>query len=153
MSTWSKLTLSECHHETCLNCATWCSTPPMHTVLEITSATMKLPTFFDAFARCSTGILLNDQLLVGPMVHAPLIYVLFQFHQHRITLTTDISRMYCAILPEALRDLHHFVWRRHQHSEVKHYRMTRLSFGVLTSSFTVNMEVRMNAIKNERAHP
>ena len=63
----------------------------------------------------------------------------------------DISRMYRAVLlPEAQCDLHRFVWRRHQHGELKNYRMTKLKFGVLASSFTTNMAVRMNAIQNGR---
>ena len=62
--------------------------------------------------------------------------------------------MYHAILlPEAQRDLHRFIWRRHEHGELKDYRKTRLMFVVSASSFTANMEVRTNAIQNQRTHP
>ena len=69
-------------------------------------------------------------------------------------MTTDISSIYRAVLlPEATHDLHRFVWRRHEHSELKDYPMTRLTFGVSASSFAANMAVRTNAIQNERTHP
>ena len=64
---------------------------PMHAVHKTTSTTMKLRIIFDASAKSSAGVLLNDQLLVGATVHAPLIDMLLRFRQHRATLTTDIS--------------------------------------------------------------
>ena len=39
---------------------------------------------FDASAKSSTGVSLNDTLMVGPTVHPPLIDVLIRFHQHRM---------------------------------------------------------------------
>ena len=44
---------------------------PMHAVCKGTSTTSKLRVVFDASAKSSMDVLLNDQLLVGPMVHAP----------------------------------------------------------------------------------
>ena len=113
----------------------------MHAVHKNTSTTTKLHVVFDALAKSTTGVSLNDQLLVGPMVHAPLIDVLLQFCQYRVTLATDISSMYRAILlPEAQRDLHHFIWRRDEHRELKDYQMTQLTFTVLASSFATTWQ-------------
>ena len=39
---------------------------------------------FDASAKSSTGVSLNDTLMVGPTVHPPLIDVLIRFCQHRM---------------------------------------------------------------------
>ena len=64
---------------------------PMHTVYKASSTTKKLRVVFDAFAKSSTEASLNDQLLVGPTVHASLINVLLRFCRHRIASTTDIS--------------------------------------------------------------
>ena len=88
---------------------------PMHAVRKDTSTTTKLRVVFDASAKSSTGVSLNDQLLVGPTVHAPLVDVLLRFRRHKIAIATDISRMYRAVLlPETQRDLHRFVWRRNE---------------------------------------
>ena len=68
------------------------------------------------------GVLLNDQLLICPTVHAPLIDVLLQFHQPRVALTMDINRMYYAVrLPEAQHDFHRFVWRMYKPGKPKEY--------------------------------
>ena len=71
---------------------------PMHAIRKETSSTSKLRIVFDASAKTSTGTSLNDHLLIGPTVHAPLIDVLLRFRQHRVALTTDVSRMYRAVL-------------------------------------------------------
>lgn len=89
---------------------------------------------------------LNDILLVGPTVTSSLIDVLLRFRCHRIALTTDISRMYPAvILTESDWDLHLFIWRDDLNKPLKDYRMTRVTFGVSTSSFIANMCVKQNA--------
>ena len=127
---------------------------PMHAVRKETSSTSKLRIVFDASAKTSTGTSLNDHLLVGPTVHAPLIDVLLRFRQHRVALTTDVSRMYRAVLlPEDQRDLHRFVWREDQSQPIKDYRMTRLTFGVSASSFAANMALKQNAIDHKKSHP
>ena len=119
---------------------------PVHAVVKELSTTTKVRAIFDASAKSSTGVSLNDQLLVGPTVHSSLIDVLLRFRHHRIALTTDISRMYRAVLlPSDERDLHRFVWRRQPKEPLKDYRMTRVTFGVASSSYAANMAVKQNA--------
>ena len=65
---------------------------------------------------------------------------------HRIALVADVSRMYRAIaLINADKDLHRFVWRSSPSDILEDYRMTRLTFGVSSSSFIANMCVKQNA--------
>ena len=88
---------------------------PMHAVRKESSTTTKIRAVFDASAKSSTGVSLNDTLLVGPTIHPPLIDVLIRFRFHRIALTADVSRMYRAVaLDKPDQDLHHFVWRNNQ---------------------------------------
>ena len=61
---------------------------PMHAVRKEESTTTKLRVVFDASAKSSTSVSLNDSLLVGPTVHPSLIDVL---------VTTDVSKMYRAV--------------------------------------------------------
>ena len=85
--------------------------------------------------------------MVGPTVHSSLTDVLIRFRLHRIALTTDVSRIYRAILlDETDKDLHRFVWRSCSTEPLKHYRMTRVTFGVATSSYAANMAVKQNAV-------
>ena len=85
---------------------------PMHTVRKTTSTTNKLQVFFDASMKTSSGLSLNDVLMVGPTVHSVLVDVLIRFRTHRIA----VSKMYRAVeLPPANRDFHRFVWRADPH--------------------------------------
>ena len=86
---------------------------PMHAVRKDCSTTTKLRVVFDASAKSSTGVSLNNTLLVGHTVHSTLIDVLLRFRLHRVALIIDVSKMYRAIrLDEPDKDLHRFVWRK-----------------------------------------
>ena len=127
---------------------------PMHAVRKETSSTSKIRVVFDASAKSTSGASLNDHLLVGPTVHSSLVDVLIRFRQHKVALTTDVSRMYRAVLlHKEQRDLHRFLWREDPHQSVKDYRMTRLTFGVSASSFAANMALKQNAISHRQSHP
>ena len=127
---------------------------PMHAVRKEESTTTKLRVVFDASAKSSTGLSLNDILLVGPTVHPPLIDVLLRFRTHRVALTTDVSKMYRAIeLVPTDRDLHRFVWRNNPEEPLLDYRMTRVTFGVSASSFAANMAVKQNALDHAMKYP
>ena len=127
---------------------------PMHAVVKESSTTTKVRAVFDASAKSSSGVSLNDQLLVGPTVHSSLVDVLLRFRLHRIALTTDVSRMYRAVLlPLNDRDLHRFVWRRQPTEVLKDYRTTQVTFGVSSSSFAANMSVKQNATDYANDYP
>ena len=127
---------------------------PMHVVHKKESTTTKLRVVFDASAKSSNGVSLNDTLLVGPTTHPPLIDVLLQFRTHRVALTTDVSKMYRAVeLTPPDRDLHRFVWRNNPNLPLLDYRMTRVTFGVSASSFAANMAVKQNAVEHAVEFP
>ena len=93
---------------------------------------------FDASSKSSTGVSLNDLLLVGPTVHSPLFDVLLSFRLYRIALIADVSRM-------SDKDLHRFVWREDSDKPLRDFRMTRIIFGVSASPFAAKMAVKQNA--------
>ena len=63
----------------------------MHVVYKSSSSTTKVRAVFDASAKSTSGVSLNDTLLDGPSVQLPLVDVLLQFRKHRVALTTDVS--------------------------------------------------------------
>ena len=127
---------------------------PMQVVYKASSSTTKVRAVFDASAKSSTGVSLNDTLLIGPTVHSTLVEVLLRFRTHKIALTTDISKMYRAIqLAPIDKDYHRFVWRNHPDQKLIDYRMTRATFGVSASCFAANMSVRQNAADYSHLYP
>ena len=127
---------------------------PMHAVYKTSSTTTKIRAVFDASAKSSTGVSLNDTLLVGPTLHPPLVDVMLRFRLYPVALTANVSKMYRAVeLTEADKDLHRFVWRSQPNEPLRDYRMTRVTFGVSASSFAANMAVKQNAIDCADEYP
>ena len=127
---------------------------PMHAVYKHSSTTTKTRVVFDASAKSSSGISLNDTLMVGPTLHSSLTDVLLCFRIHRIAIIADISKMYRAIeLATDDKDYHRFVWRRTPNDPLVDYRMNRLTFGDSASSFAANMSVRQNATDFANDYP
>ena len=123
---------------------------PMHAVRKDCSTTTKLRIVFDASAKTSTGVSLNDTLLVGHTVHSSLVDVLLRFRLNRVALIADVSKMYRAVgLDDSDKDLHRFIWRRSPEEPLIDYRMTRVTFGVSASSFAANMSIKQNALDYE----
>ena len=127
---------------------------PMHVVRKESSTTTRLRAVFDASASTASGVSLNDTLLVGPTVHPSLVDVPIRFCSHHVALIADISRMYRAVLlSEPDKDLHRFVWRSDPTSPLLDYRMTRITFGVSSSSFIANMCIKQNALDFGMEYP
>ena len=127
---------------------------PMHSVHKASSTTTKIRLVFDASAKSTTNVSLNDTLMIGPNVHPPLLDVLLRSRLHEVALTADISKMYRAVeLAEDDKDHHRFVWRNRLDEPLVDYRMKRVTFGVSASSFAANMAVKQNAADFAHKYP
>ena len=109
---------------------------PKHAVMKESSTSTKICVVFDASARASNGISLNDSLLIVPTLHPKLETILLCFRTYPVAITADISKMYRVVeLAEPDKDLHRFVWRLQTSDPVTDYRMTRVTFGVAASPY------------------
>ena len=71
-----------------------CYYMPMHGVYKLkeSSSTTKLRVVFDASAKTTTGISLNDLLAVGPMLHPTLDRILIRFRSYRVAISGTSAR-------------------------------------------------------------
>ena len=107
---------------------------PMHGVTKESSTSTQLRVVFDASAKTSNGLSLNDTLCVGPTLHPNLDHILLKFRTYKIALTGDISKMYREVqLAETDRHLHRFLWRPIPTEDVRDYQMNRVTFGISSS--------------------
>ena len=121
----------------------------MHAVTKPLSTTKQFRVVFDYSVKTKSGASLNDQLLVVPAVHAPLLDLLLRFRQHKVALTTVVSRMCRAVIfHENRRDIHRFVLWRAPSDVLTDNGMTRLTLGVSASSFAAKMAVKQNAVEH-----
>ena len=67
---------------------------PHHCVLKESSTTTKLRVVFDASAKTTSGVSLNDNLMLGPKVQKDLFDILIRFRFHKVALSADIAKMY-----------------------------------------------------------
>ncbi|XP_062714021.1 uncharacterized protein LOC134290831 [Aedes albopictus] len=78
---------------------------PHHCVLRPDSLTTKLRVVFDASCATSTGVSLNDGLMVGPVVQDDLVSITLRFRMSRYAIVSDIEKMYRQILVFFVRSL------------------------------------------------
>jgi len=85
---------------------------PHHAVRNESSTSTKLRVVYDASARASTNVSLNDVLLKGPAVQEDLVSIMTRFRTHKYVFTVDINKMYRQIwVSESQRNFHRILWR------------------------------------------
>ena len=100
------------------------------------STTTKLRVVFDASSKSPNGYSLNDCLLLGPRLQADVFDILIRFRLHQYALSADVAKMYRQVaLDESDRDFHRILWRDFLTDEIRELRMTRVTYGVASSSY------------------
>ena len=126
----------------------------MHAVVKESSSTTKLRVVFDASATSSSGHSLSDTLLVVPTLYHNLTDILLQFRSYPVAISADISKMYRAVeLSPPDRDLHRFVWRPDQKSELQDYCMTRVTFRIAASPYAAVQALQQSASDFGKDYP
>ena len=127
---------------------------PIHSVTKISSSTTKVRAVFDASAKTSNHISLNDILAVGPTLHPTIDQILLRFRKYAVALSSDITKMYREVLlhPED-QPLHRYIWREDQHSPWKEYQMKRVTFGVAASPYLAVKVLQQTGEDHGSQHP
>ena len=113
-----------------------CFYVPHHGVLKESSTTTKLRVVFDGSAKTSNGVSLNETLMVGPRVQDEIFKIVTRFRFHAIGMAGDVAKMYRQIaLHDPDKDFHRLIWRESPDEELKIYRMTRVTYGITSSSY------------------
>lgn len=109
---------------------------PHHAVIKESSVTIKVRVVFDASAKSSTGVSLNDALLAGPTIQDTLWSILIRFRFHVFVLTADIEKMFRQILvhPEDA-DYQKILWRSSRDEPIKAFRLDTVTYGTAAAPF------------------
>ncbi|KYN02138.1 hypothetical protein ALC62_07051 [Cyphomyrmex costatus] len=93
---------------------------PHHAVRNEASTTTKLRVVFDGSCKTTTGISLNDILMVGPTVQDDLFSILTRNRTFKIAMTADIRKMYRQMLVDPIQTaLQRIVWRDTKEDPIK----------------------------------
>lgn len=109
---------------------------PHHAVFKPTSSTTKTRVVFDASAKTSNGLSLNDILAVGPVIQPDIFTLLLNFRTFMYAFTSDISKMYRQVLVEPThRDLQRILWRSDPLQPVQEFQLNTVTYGTAPASF------------------
>ena len=109
---------------------------PHHAVVKESSLTTKVRVVFDASAKSSSGISLNDALKKGPTVQSSLFDIIIRARTKQIIITADIEKMYRMIeVDERDTSFQRILWREDPSATIKIFIIDRLVYGFKPSSF------------------
>ncbi|XP_051156765.1 uncharacterized protein LOC127278878 [Leptopilina boulardi] len=124
---------------------------PHHPVIKKSSLTTKLRVVFDASAKTSTGISLNDVLMVGPNLQDDLFSLLVRFRSHVYAITADITKMYRQI--ELHPDDRKFLWRENCDQPIKIFALNTVTYGTASASFLATRSLIQLANDVQESYP
>lgn len=109
---------------------------PHHFVTKDSSTATKLGVVFDASAKTTLGVSLNDQLMIGPRIQDDIFDIILRFRGHKYAFTADIAKMYRQILIcEEDRKWQHIVWRDNPDVPMKVYQLNTVTCGTAAAPF------------------
>ncbi|GFQ96612.1 pro-Pol polyprotein [Trichonephila clavata] len=94
----------------------------------------KFRVVFDGSAKSSSGISLNDKLMVGPQLQTDLTTLLLRFRMHKIAITADIEKMYRQITIHD-SNFQRIVWRNSPFEPIQDFRLTRIAYGTASAPY------------------
>lgn len=100
------------------------------------SPSLKIRVVFDASAKASNNISLNDTLLVGPKLQNDISSVLLRFRESKFVFTCDIRQMYRQILvSDSHRPFQLIRWRFAESDPIQTYQLNTVTYGVTSSPY------------------
>jgi len=127
---------------------------PHHAVLKDNSLTMKLRVVFDTSCKTSTGISLNDCLMVGPTLQQDLFSILLRFRTFQYVITADIAQMYRQVqIDKSQTALQTIFWRSDPNEEITEFELQTVTYGTACASFLAVRAMIELANLNASSHP
>lgn len=108
---------------------------PHHAVVRVEKETSKTRVVFDASAKGSNHVSLNDELLVGPQLQDDLRDIVMRSKLYRVCYASDIQKMYLQVLlyEQDADTYQRLLWREEESDPIKEYRMLRVTFGTASA--------------------
>ncbi|XP_024872049.1 uncharacterized protein LOC112454731 [Temnothorax curvispinosus] len=127
---------------------------PHHGVTRKESDTTKLRVVFNASCRTSSGVSLNDLLIVGPETQPELSDHLLRLRQDDYVLTADIVKMFRQIkIAPRDRALLRILWRKNIQAPIRKKQLTTVTYGTASAAYQAKRCLKQLAIDNAKAYP
>lgn len=107
-----------------------------HLITRPTSTTTKHRVVFNASFKSSSGLSLNDTLLVGPTIQDDVFTQLVRWRERKVALTADLEKMYRMIYVRAEDQRYQQVWWRSDPKQpLLSYQLTTVTYGTASAPF------------------
>ncbi|GFW86923.1 uncharacterized protein TNCV_2810781 [Trichonephila clavipes] len=106
----------------------------------------------DGSAKSSSGISLNDKLMVGPQLQTDLTTLLLRFRTPKIAITADIEKLYTKITLQD-SDFQRIVWRNSYFEPIQDLRLTRITYGTASAPYLAMKCLQQLALNEENNFP
>lgn len=127
---------------------------PHHAVIKPSSSTTKVRIVFDASAKSSSGLSLNDVMRTGPTVQQPCFNITLRFRKYRYVFTCDVTKMYRQIkIDPSQTHLQRILWRSNKNDSIKTYELNRVTFGTASAPYLATRTVNQLAVDEQRNFP
>lgn len=113
---------------------------PRHPVVKEESTSTKLRAVFNGSSPTTTGVSLNDQLLVGPKLQAGFTAILLRWRLYRFVLVTNIVEIFRQILidPHDSDYYQRIIYRRQSSGPLRNYQRLTVICGTASASSLAN---------------
>ncbi|CAK9814704.1 hypothetical protein ANTQUA_LOCUS8181, partial [Anthophora quadrimaculata] len=127
---------------------------PHHAIIKHDSLTTKLRVVFDASAKSSNGVSLNDTLLIGPTIQEELYALLIRFRSYTYVLTADIAKMYRQILIDPRDRIYQkILWRETSDQPIETYILNTVTYGTSAAPFLATRTLQQLAADEGEKYP
>lgn len=127
---------------------------PHHSIIKTDSRTTKVRVVFDASARSSSGVALNDILMVGPTIQDNLLNIVTRFRCYKYVLTADIAKMYRQVhLHREDRKYHKILWRENPCDPIQVYELNTVTYGTASAPYLAIKTLHQLAHDERDNHP
>ena len=136
------------------NTAYDCAYIPHHIVFSAKSTSTKARVVFDASCKTTSGISLNESLMVGPKIQRDLFDTLNCWRKFKVAYTADLEKMYRQVRVEDVdTNYQRIVWREDPKQPIREYRMTRVTFGTASAAYVAVRTVHQLAMDEAQNFP
>ncbi|XP_053597333.1 uncharacterized protein LOC128668417 [Microplitis demolitor] len=127
---------------------------PHHAVIKQDSVTTKTRVVFDGSSKTSTGISLNETLMVGAKLQEDLFTILVRHRSHLFVLTADIEKMYRQVLvhPEDAQ-FQKILFRDSPAGPILTYTLNTVTYGTASASYLAIRTLQQLADDEGQSYP
>jgi hypothetical protein len=127
---------------------------PYHAVMKESSNTTNLRVVFEANSKMTSGVSLNDKLMVGPKLQDDIIPLLIRFLQYAVPLLADVAKMCRQVkVHRKDTDFQRIVRRQDPKQSIQDYRLLTVTYGTASASYLATRCLQQLAYDEKETFP